>query len=208
MLASGEEDQNSAPNDLCLCDCSWGFLSSNPLWWYPSALPETQDGHCTAANTALMLRLLIYQYISVICYSHGKFLIQKMLNNSLDWLQTSLEMKDYLVSHNFSSPPLFQYWPSGHRRVGRCLGLCWGLSQEWLVPAGRTGQVLHCTAVGACGCAIKPTMEMLWIKNRSNFLPGRLFLNSCLFMVPVYSVVPQTPCHTEESELQHKGGKV
>lgn len=52
MLGSGGKDQAGVPNHLCHCSCSSGFISTNPLWWHPSALAETQDGRasCSAAS--------------------------------------------------------------------------------------------------------------------------------------------------------------
>lgn len=48
-------------------------------------------------------------------------------------------------------------------------------------------------------------LRQLWRKQ----LFFLLFSNPCLFMVPFYGVVPQMPCQNwDESELQHRGGKV
>lgn len=96
--------------------------------------------------------------------------------------------------------------------IGEWAG-AWGCDGVWVRVvgtwrkdcAGRTGQVLHCAAVGACGCASSPQWKCSGLK--IDFLLGRLFPNPCLFMVPVYSVVPETPCHIEENELQHRDGK-
>lgn len=92
-------------------------------------------------------------------------------------------------------------------------GAVMGFGSEWLAPAGRTGQVLHCTAVwactavGACGCASNPQWKC------SGLNIGRTFCQADFFLTPVFSWFQFTVwshrhhATIEESELHHRGGK-
>lgn len=108
-----------------------------------------------------------------------------MLNNSLDCLQTRLDVKVQIIPHHFGFPHLLQNLPaSGGGEWGRSQG-CGGV---WVGVVGtcrkdsarQLGTPLDCCRV--CGYASSPGWKCSGLKTGNNFLQGGLY-----FSTPVFS---------------------